>query len=303
MTLSRRHWILRSKLILLNSLKRGLNKTIGFSLALFAIIPEDYFNGNGLIGFSFNCLPEVYNTFINRLIVILCIYIFCSVALFVIEWRRSKVIIEHKDYTIEVENGDLLTQNDGKIIIPFDECFNVKVSDKPEGINKRSICGQFLEKHPLSEEQMTHLISEYNLKPNVYPSQFQNKDCYPSGILLPYDKSYLLLSFTKLNKDGLGVMSRKEIWDCLWLLWEQIDKYYNQNDIYMPILGSGVTRIRGETLTQQELLDMIIYSYKLSEHKIKKPNALHIIYKIPKDMKQDKNQGGFILDNIGKTYI
>lgn len=47
----------------------------------------------------------------------------------------------------------------------------------------------------------------------------------------------------------------------------------------MPILGSGVTRMGDESLTQQKLLDIIIESYKLSAQKLKPPCQLHIICK------------------------
>ena len=60
-------------------------------------------------------------------------------------------------------------------------------------------------------------------------------------------------------------------------MWEEIDKYYGQKDVCISILGSGTTRMNGELLTQQQLLDMIIVSYKLSSHKIKLPNKLIIV--------------------------
>lgn len=70
-----------------------------------------------------------------------------------------------------------------------------------------------------------------------------------------------------------------------------IDKYYGQKDVCIPILGSGLTRINETTLTQQELLDIIISSYKLSPHKIKYPYKLYIVCK--------KNDD-FSLNKIGK---
>lgn len=63
-------------------------------------------------------------------------------------------------------------------------------------------------------------------------------------------------------------------------MWEELHKYYNQQDISISILGSGQTYIddnSGTSLSQQELLDIIILSYKLSPHKIKYPHKLRII--------------------------
>ena len=87
-------------------------------------------------------------------------------------------------------------------------------------------------------------------------------------------------------------MTREEYLDCLSLLWKEIDKHYGQNDVCIPILGSGVTRIDGVSLSQQELLDMIIESYKLTTHKIKLPNKLYIVC---------KKQDDFSLNRIGEN--
>ena len=117
------------------------------------------------------------------------------------------------------------------------------------------------------------------------------KKKYESGKLVSNGDD-LLMSFAKLDADGIGkFFSHKEFLDCLFLLWKEIDKYYGQKDVCIPILGSGLTRINETLLTQQELLDIIINSYKLSPHKIKSPYKLHIVCK--------KNDD-FSLNKIGK---
>ena len=58
--------------------------------------------------------------------------------------------------------------------------------------------------------------------------------------------------------------------------------HYSEKDVCIPILGSGTTVFEGgsgASYDQQELLDMIILSYKLSSHKIKSPHKLRIICK------------------------
>ena len=79
--------------------------------------------------------------------------------------------------------------------------------------------------------------------------------------------------------------------ECLSILWEEIDKYYGQQDVCIPILGAGLTRFdggSGASIPQQELLDMIIWSYKLSSHKIKAPYKLRIICRRSEDFSLDK---------------
>jgi hypothetical protein len=62
----------------------------------------------------------------------------------------------------------------------------------------------------------------------------------------------------------------------------------------VPILGAGTTVFDGNSgasIPQQDLLDIMIWSYKLSSHKIKSPHKLRIICK--------KNED-FSLDNIDR---
>ena len=75
-------------------------------------------------------------------------------------------------------------------------------------------------------------------------------------------------------------------------LWREIEMYYGQKDVALPILGSGVTRMGDDSLNQQKLLDIIIASYKLSSHKIKKPYQLRIVCKESDD---------FSLNRVGES--
>ena len=98
--------------------------------------------------------------------------------------------------------------------------------------------------------------------------------CYASGTMITRN-GFFLMAFAKLNQDGLGEISYKEYLECLNLLWSEINNYYGQKDVHISIIGSGVTRMNDIELTTQELLDTIIYSYKLSRNKIKSPFKLH----------------------------
>ena len=50
----------------------------------------------------------------------------------------------------------------------------------------------------------------------------------------------------------------------------------------VPIIGAGTTSFdggSGASISQQDLLNMMIWSYKLSSHKIKAPYKLRIVCK------------------------
>lgn len=201
---------------------------------------------------------------------------------------RRKVLIEGDNYQIEVKYGNLLKQKKCKRVISFDECFTTSVGDKPEDINPGSLCGQYLRMNP--NLNPLALTSAAEIKAKAECSKHKNRTCYESGTLVPNGND-LLMAFAKLDADGLGRLSRDEYLSCLNVLWKEIDKYYGQEDVCIPILGAGITRFgngSGASIPQQELLDMIIWSYKLNPCKIKKPNKLIIVCKRRDDFSLSK---------------
>lgn len=99
------------------------------------------------------------------------------------------------------------------------------------------------------------------------------------------------MAFAKLDKNGLGRLTCDEYLKCLSVLWEEINTYYGQKDVCISILGAGLTRFdggSGASIPQQELLDMMIWSYKLSSHKIKSSHKLRVICKRCEDFSLDK---------------
>ena len=188
--------------------------------------------------------------------------------------KRTKIVIRGKNYTVEVRYGDIFSINNCKKLSAFDECYTTKVGHAPQDINPSSICGKYLLNHSID---INNLIQENGIRKARGKSRYNHQDKYESGTLIPCD-DFLLLAFAKLDEDGKGYITRNEYLDCLSLMWKEIDKYYAQTDICIPILGSGTTRTGdGNPLTQQELLDIIIGSYKICGSKIKHPNKLIII--------------------------
>lgn len=200
---------------------------------------------------------------------------------------RRKITIKGKNYCIQIKYGDIFSEEGWKVI-NFDECFTTKVGNGKGDIKASSLCGKYLERYPIKD--MQSLIDEAGLKPSRKKSLYQNKARYKSGFIIPRD-GYFLLSFAKLDSEGLGFFeSREEYYQCLSTLWKELDARYEERDVCISILGSGLTRIGDETPTRQELVDMIIYSYKLSHRKIK--TTLKIICQRGRD---------FSLDEVGKT--
>lgn len=272
---------------MIKRLKLHFAKALGIIGAIFTFVPENVFK-------IYKLLPQIsdeVNIIFNRSLtfaVVLLLIIFCS---FVYRKYRKHIDINGKNYNIRIQEKDIFKMKNCKKVIPFDECFTTRVGDAPDEINPNSICGQYIDKYPIQDQEIQNLIDNVQLKPTNSKSQYQNKIKYELGKLIQKN-DYLLMAFAKLDENGLGVMTRKEYITCLEQLWIEIDKYYGQQDVCIPILGSGVTRMEDTSLTQQELLDIMIESYKLSTRKIKAPHRLYIVY---------KKRDDFSLDKIGES--
>ena len=276
-------------------LKKSAAYAFAIISALFTFVPEVIFGKVILI-------PEVvlkqfkwieyniseFNIIANRVFAFVFIWVITAVMYKAYLLLRNKVRIKGNNYKITVEYGDLFKAKKCKRVINFDECFSTHVGNDPADIKPTSICGQYLIANPNLDIQL--LISRSQLKPLKSKSKYQGKERYESGRIVSNGDD-LLLAFAKLDKRGAGRLTRDEYLECLSILWKEINIHYGQRDVCVPILGAGLTRIdggSGASIPQQELLDMMIWSYKLSSYKIKSPYKLRIICRRSEDFSLDK---------------
>ena len=252
-------------------LKSTFTISFGFATFFFTFAPDCLFT-HGFISVDFSTETIVA---CNKLLSLVVLAIIIGIFRYVYNrWIKKDYTINGNGYKIVVEYGDIFKKDSCKKVINFDECFSTCVGSAPADIKPNSICGQFLSKFP--DVDFDSVVENSDLKPSCKHSAFNNSKCYDSGSIIPFN-DYLLLAFAKLDKDGLGRMTRDEYLQCLELMWKEISKHYNGTSVALPILGSGITRFKDETLTHQQLLDMIIASYKLSADKIKFPAELHVV--------------------------
>lgn len=285
---------------MINFIKKSVPGAFAAVTGVFTFVPESFFASHRWVTQEllneFKLLSKVdaasVNIIISRLACFLAIWIAISVIYLLFLLFRRWTTIYGDNYSIRVEYGNILNKRNCKRVINFDECFTTKVGDKTADINPKSICGQYLTAHP--ELDMQKLIDDAHVAPARAKSKYQQKVRYDSGTIVPNGDD-LLMAFAKLDTTGKGrFFSRDEYLQCLDRLWKELENHYSEMDVCVPILGAGTTSFdggSGASISQQDLLDMMIYSYKLSSHKIKTPCKLRIVCK--------KNRG-FSINNIDK---
>ena len=250
----------------------GKGSTSAFVImsAILAFVPEEVFK----CGFIPSEWSDTTIIVLNRIWLFIFIFVTVNIIYYCLRSRRRSVTLSDNTMTIKIEYGDLFEIKKGKKVIHFDECFTTTVGDKPEDIKPNSVCGQYLTKYPIDD--MQSLLANAGIR-STSKSQYKNKSSYTPGTIVPRG-DFLLMAFAKLDGKGRGYFKYDEYLAALNKLWEQVDCYHGTDDVFVPILGSRITRF-DKDLTQQKLLDIMISSYKLSTRKLKNPNVLHIVCK------------------------
>lgn len=283
---------------MIDYIKKSLSWALGISTCIFTFVPESFFEKKAWISeSSLSCIKwlnnidaQIIDIIISRILCLLFCWVVASFFDFLFRKLRRRITIKGLNYSVRIEYGDILKVKKCKRIISFDECFTTKIGQNPEDIKPSSICGQYLITHPDIDVQ--RLIEDAHVVPDQKKSKYNKKNCYIPGTLVPNGND-LLMAFARLDERGKGhFFTRDEYIECLDHLWKELEYYYASSDVCIPILGSGITSFDGSSgasYSQQELLDIILTSYKLTSHKIKSPKKLRIIC---------KKTDGFSLDAI-----
>lgn len=275
------------------ALKRSSTWALSIVVTIFAFVPENVFSVIHTFLEKFFCSFDIVCKYwsasavcivCNRILLVLFVWFIVTIFYWLYLRFKKSVTIENKDCKIIVQYGDILKCKNCKKVINFDECYTTEIGQAPHQIKPTSLCGQYLSAN--STINISHLLEKAHIIPTRAKSKYQRKDRYESGTILPNGDD-LLLAFVPLNESGIGVFpSYKDYVDSLSLLWHELDKHYCQKDVCVPILGSGLSRFgngSGRSYSQQELLDIMIWSYKLSPYKLKKPYTLRIVCKKSND--------------------
>lgn len=248
-----------SKFSLLFSIISG---TLSFAL-LFNFIPKDYTYILPCIGYSA----------IGVLIIgYMCIW--CKLN----KLTNIRITIDGSDVIVKV--GDLF-EEEGYKAIAFNEYFDTQVDG--EIISEKSLNGIFIKKH-LSEsllelDEYIRLKSKADdiLDPNFVRSNGGKTIKYKISSIVVYN-DYLLTAFSKFDEHNNARLSMPEYIEFLINFWDRVNRVYAQESVSVPIFGSGMTRIKEhKNISDEDLLKIMLWTFKLSETKFKYPAKLSII--------------------------
>ncbi|MFT4073655.1 MAG: DUF6430 domain-containing protein [Dysgonamonadaceae bacterium] len=262
--------------------KRILTKFWGY----FSII-------SGLISFIylFDFLPDACkkcNLCIGVSCVIILIIIYISIWICVNKLKNVKIQIDGSN--VIVKEGDIFKE-DGYKAIGFNEYFDTQVDNKIisehslNGIFIKSICDN-------NTEELDKYIAEQCDDDDILEKESNRQNGgktikYKLSSIIVYEE-YLLTAFSKFDDKNRAYLTMPEYVEFLINFWDRVNRIYAQKNVSVPIFGSGITRIKEhKNITDEDLLKIMLWTFKLSEYRFKYPAKLTII--IHKDKIEEIN--------------
>lgn len=190
----------------------------------------------------------------------------------------KKLTIKIKNSTFKIKSGDVFEQPELKVI-NFNEYFDTIVDNKI--IAKNSLNGQFILNKVRNVKKLDSVISE-SLKDSIKEINNERlngkKIKYELGSIVEYN-DYLLTALTKFDNDNRANLSLRDYLMFLMNFWDNLDKIYANRSVCITLFGSSsITRFKDTNdVTDQDLIEIILWSFKVSKIKFKYPTTITLV--------------------------
>ncbi|MER2009733.1 MAG: macro domain-containing protein, partial [Psychrobacillus sp.] len=208
-------------------------------------------------------------------------------------WIRANLLNSMKlrinNSTVEIKVGDIFTEPELKVIA-FNEYFDTQVDNII--ISESTLNGIYINRQIQNPEEFDRTMEQNeHLKNNKIgfnnTRKLGKKIKYKLGTIYQKD-DYLLTAFTKFDINNRAYLNMSDYINFLLNFWNEVDVVYNGRSISIPLLGSGMTRFKEyDLITDQELLELLIWSFKISKIKFTYPSTVSIIIHESKKDKVD----------------
>ncbi len=200
------------------------------------------------------------------------------VSLWVIANKTTSKKLNINGSPLEIKIGDIFEEGELRVI-NFNEYFDTIADDAL--ISKASLNGKYLEHHVTDIATLdnafiddSHLV---DMKVGENTARKTGKKIQYKLGSIHVENDYLLVAFSKFDKDNKAYLFMRDYINCLMTFWEEVDRVYASKSVAMPLMGAGITRFKDADVSEQELLELLIWSFKVSRVKFRHPAKVTII--------------------------
>ncbi len=216
----------------------------------------------------------VFGCFLGTLLLIYAILLIMANVM-----TRLKLKINNS--IVNIRFDDIFNQPESDLkVIAFNEYFDTKVDDVI--ISKNTLNGKYLLQLEQPIEELDELIANSTYMQDRIAGKNSKRKAgkivrYKLGTIYK-NKDYLLVALTHFDENNRAQLTLQQYSDCLINMWNEIDNLYNGQTVTLPLLGSGITRFKDcRDITDQELLEIILWTYRISKVKFTYPSCLNIV--------------------------
>lgn len=225
-------------------------------------------------------LGTAQNMEIN-VIYIVIVFIAILVLIFIYMWWRANqqkyVRLRINNTEIRIQEGNIFEllemeskDRRGEIsIIGVNDYYDTIVDDRI--IAKKTLHGQYIERiiNAGKLEQLEQVIEtdeminrEGNYAENTERTRGRKRR-YSIGSLVEFE-AYVLAAFTKFDENNRAFLTAEEYIEFWMRFWNNIDEVYAGRTINIPLMGAGITRFKNGKPSKQELLEIMLWSLRIS---------------------------------------
>lgn len=231
------------------------------------------------IFFLFVDIGAKYKTTIGivTLVVLIAIY----VGLWCHARTRKSICLKINTSEVEVKFGNIFEEHADLKVIGFNEYFDTQVDNVI--VSTLSLHGQYIE--IFYKDRVADLDSLISSDAHLAEAITGENTSRAQGKITKYKlgtvvvaNDYLLTAFSRFDSNNRAYLEINDYINCLLNFWNEIDRVYAGRTVALPILGSGLTRFKGyENISDQELLELIIWTFKVSRIKFTYPAKVKIV--------------------------
>lgn len=202
------------------------------------------------------------------------------VVFFVMWWKANhlnKVNLKINNTNIHISEGDIwellgkkIEDRKGQIsVIGVNDYYDTVVDNRI--VAEKTLHGQYInrivEAHKLDDlnkiiESDVNLNKDEN-REDASDRKVGRKVRYKIGSVVEFE-SYVLTAFAKFDENNKASLSADE-YTAFWMtFWKNIDEIYAGRTINIPLMGAGITRFSDGKPTKQELLEVMLWTLKIS---------------------------------------
>lgn len=231
------------------------------------------------IVFLFVDLDKTYKLIVGGILLVAIVSLYIAIWAY---WNNRQSICLHINTSeVEVKYGDIFLERSELKVIAFNEYFDTVVDDKI--IAKNTLNGQYIIRYFNNKiDELDHEISEDT---HLTESIVEENKVRLNGKKIKYKLGticivgdYLLTALTHFDVDNKAYIDMHEYISFLLAFWDEVDRVYAGKTIAIPVFGSGITRFKKyDMVSDQELLELIIWSFKVSRIKFTYPSKVKIV--------------------------